>query len=608
MIDSKIALTYISTLKNYRMGYEVDWYKDYFAYENNCFVGWNRNTKSLVTVPYKKTFFNNLPEVKKQADSLENTLLTFIPKPVIYPENVNDQSQIEESRQLSRLCTLAYNDWNIANLFHEYIHLAIKYPVSFWEVSVKNIMNPDTGKFEKTVVPLISDAFDWLFDPRIPFESNPMIVKIVRKSMSEIKQYKEFKMPKIQGSNSISDFKEMINIAKFGVRREPREFKTFVCYQIFEKVADGIDMQIIDLGGNVLESKHYANFTRYPVIPLKLSSGSYYQNSYVHNLIGVNRSISLTANRIESFVLRWLKGGYLIREGSDVTFGDENATKVYFTGEPPTLLPTPQFQPAMIDWFRQLFTIAERYGMNQVSMGLTPRGSNMRTKGQGDQAISTQKQQQKTALDFMMEAVAEIFRVSMYYWSEFTDEPKNFTFKNDDAKFQNAQFIGEKYVNKLNDQQKQNTFVIPHNIKAMEIDIEDTSESSLKAKRKEILDLAGVWDKIPQGLQKVLTDLYLVGSTSDVMDDIVKQGSMMSNQEIQNMIELARAGKLPPEVQQALSTVFGYAAKQSPVPSPDKLAGGMKPAPGTAIPPQAPQNNQPPAQPAAPGGQPNAGK
>ena len=594
MLDTKVLLQHIDNLRRYRTSnFEPDWYKNYFAYENNAFVSFNTASNKLIKIPYKKRFFMNLPETKRQADAYENLLLGFKPSFSIYPNDLSSENNKKEARSMNKLLKLHYMDWDTENIFHKYVHLAIKYPVSFWEVSVENRWNPQTLKMQKVIVPRIGDAFDYLFDPRIPFEDNPVIVKIIRKTLREIKQFKEFSVPTIKSSNSPIDMKDMINNSKFGNQTAQGDLATVICYQAFEKTATGIDVQIIDLGGNRLDQKSYTNAEFYPIVPLQLSSGDIYQPSIVQNLIPINRSISLIANRIEDYMLKFVKGQYLIREGSDITFGDENGIKVYYSGEKPDSMPVPIFQPAVIDWFRQLFTISERYNINQVAMGLTPRGSQMRTSGQGKQAIETAQAQQKTPLDYLMLACKRIAQITMFYISEYTDEVTSFTFKSQGDDFESQKFIGEKYKDKLTAEQLQSVTVIPHNIRSLDVEIEDISDASFKVKRNDIMALALEFEKMPPVFQKLMMDLYKVGDTADLMEDLEKNSTLLDNPEFQALIEQARAGNMDPQTQQALSIVLKFLSQQSPVPTGQKLAGDMSMPPKPMAPTQPNQPIQP---------------
>ncbi len=577
-MKAKELIDHIAVLRKYRYNYEPDWYRDFHAYENNTFVAWNRIQQSIVRMPFRKRFFMSLPEVNKQADSFENLLLTAMPLFVVYPEDISDDAARKRSVSLSKILKHKYLDWDSENLIHRYVHLAIKYPVSFWEVNVTKKYDSDGKKWKYEITPQVSDVFDWLYDPRVPFEENRIVVKILRKTMKEIKEFKLFdgKTPTDGSTGLATDFKEMIFNDKYGTRTEIGDFKTYFVYQVMEKLPKGILMQVIDRDGNVLKKQMYDGAEFYPVVPLQLFSGDAWQPSFVQNIIPIQRSLSIIANRIEDFILKFVKGSYLVRDGSDVSFSDENGLIVTYSGEPPTVMEVPQLSPAITQWFTQLFTLSERYGINGIASGGTPAKSNMRAGKMMQQSVDNQRAQQKTPMDNLSQAFKRIAEITMFYLSEYTDEETSFTFKDNSGDFTTEKFIGEKYK-----QLAPNATPIPKEVK-MDVEIEDISAVMIHAKREAILELAKEFGAIPPPFQKVLLDLYRVGSTADIMEDMDKAKTLLDSPEFQALIAQARAGQLPPEEQQALVTLLKFLSQQSPTPDPAQQ--GVPPAPGQAQP------------------------
>ena len=575
-----------------RNRFEPDWYRCYYAYENNPFVTWSRSAQTILRLPYKKRFFVNLPEVKKQCDSFENLLLQFMPMGVVYPtgEGLADEKARDEASDQSQFLKQLYIDWDSKNLIHKYVHNAIKYPISFWEFNVVNRYDPETGKTKKIIKPSIGDAFDWLFDPTLEWEDNPLVARILRQSSTLLDLYKDFKMPDDSGTAGI-DMKEMIFSEKYGNRKYGTEDNGIVMgFQAFEKTVDGIKETILDNSGNILRSNDYKGITFYPAVPLSFSSDDAYSPSFCQNLIPINRSISLVANRIEEFVMKFSKGQFMVKENSDVSFSDENAVFVKYEGEQPTPLPMPQLPPATIEWLNMLFTISERYGINQAAMGLSQRGSQNRSAKQAEQNIKTQQAQQKTALDNLAQSFKRIFEITVFYYSEYLDEPTPITLREDGEQFDTKKFIGEKYSAK-----DKNAIVIPKSLKGLEIEIQDVSLDGLDAKRAKFLEMATEYTKIPQTFQKTLLDLYKVGNTADIMKDLEKDQTLLDNPEFQNLIAQARAGNMDPKTKQAIADLCAWLAKQAPTPKPEdmgvKSKGGQpSPMPGQPQSPEAVKN------------------
>lgn len=560
-ISTAELLTEIKRLQLIRAKYEPAWYRAYHAYENNCFVGWSRVSGTIVKMPYKKRFFVNLPEAKKQCDSFENNLLQFMPMFVVYPDDVGDDKARDDSRYLSKLLKKHYIDWDSKNLVHKFLHNAIKWPISFWEIGVEKRINPLTGKMQNIVVPSVSDCFDWLFDPHIPFEENPIIIKKIKKNLKDIKEYKDFKPPTTAGGFP-DDMKEAIFNDKYGSRGGSGDMATQFAYQSFEKLATGIKETIMDTSGATLRSKFYKGATEYPVTPLSLFSNDEYSPSFCENMIPINREIDFVVNRIGEFIHKFAKGAFLVRDGSDIMFSDENGVIVKYEGEAPTVMQMPQLPPAIIEWLKMLFTISERYGLNQIAMGLSPQGSQNRSAAQGEQSLSGAKVQQKTPLDNMVQAFTRIANKTIYYLSEFTDEPTSFSFRSQGEDFSARKFIGEKYANK-----DKTAVVIPHSIKSMEVEIEDVSASSIYAKRADLVELGKLESVVSPAFFKLLIDSYKVGNTADIMALLDKGKSLLDNPEFKAIIEQMRAGNVDPATKQAFSVFMTWLSQQSPTPA-----------------------------------------
>jgi len=559
---------YVQVLKRYRQRYEPDWYRAFHAYENNTFVAWNRAQQTIVKLPYRKRFFTNLPETKKQADGFENLLLMFMPMFVVYPENISDEPAREEAKALSKLLKSLYLDWDANNIIHKYVHNAIKYPVAFWEIGLQNRWDPAQNKLVKTIVPTISDAFDWLFDPRYEFEENRVIIKVLRKTRKEIKEYKLYKEPSEGSVATANDFKEMIFVDKYGIRQETKDMETVIAYQAMEKQPDGILMQIIDEDGNLLKKEFYKGAEFYPVVPLQLFSGDPYQPSFVQNIIPINRSISLTANRIDDFIQKFVRGAFLTRQGSEVTFTDENGSIVEYVGEKPDVMEMPQLPASITNWLGQLFALSERYGVNSIALGGTAQGSQNRAAKMMEFAVENQRNQQRTPLDNLMRSFKRIAEITIYYLSEYTDEPQAFSFAKEGGDFDGAKFIGQKYAKQYS--ADTGIIPIPPRVKRLQVDIEDASTATMAAKRQTLLEVGKEFQQLPEPFKRVLLDLLKVGNTSDIMEDLEKGQTLLDSPEFQNLIAQARAGQLPPDAQNGLAALLRFLGGQAPVPNPDE--------------------------------------
>ena len=609
MKDVKL-LDRINGMMKYRLDYEPKWYAAINAYENNHFVGWSRQRGSLMKVPFRKRFFIQLPEIKKQADSFENLLLMSNPMFVIAPNDFSNDKDRNYARAQSMLLRQKYLDWETDNIIHHWVHNAILMPVSFLEIAVEDQWDSDKQKFIKSIVPRVGDAFDWIFDPHYSFDDNQMVVKILRKPIQDYKDSSLYNIPKDgMTRNVVRDFKEVWLNDKFGGRNETDEFETvtaFECHIKTTKLVDGmkvagLQIKTIDMGGEIIRDDFYSDITFFPVVPLQLFSGNPYQPSHVDNLIPINRAIDLLVNRIEDWMLKFVKGAYLTRDGSDVIFSDENGSVTKYTGEKPEVMPTPEFPMSIMTFLDKLLSFSERYGVNALAMGGMQKGSNQRSAKQGEQAIKGAQAQQKTPIDNMFFAMKRVAEITLYFLSELTDEPTNETLNKSENQggedFETKKFIGEKYKDLYPD-----AVPIPQKVKKMHVEMEDSQTYSIEQKRSDLKELAMEWNKIADPFKKPLLNLYRTGNTDGIMADDSVDGTLLDNPEIKMLV--AHKDFLPPEVQQSLSTLFDYLAKQSKgdasngdgkpkVEAPKPPSPGQPPPPQPGAPPSGPPQPQP---------------
>lgn len=593
--------------------YEPDWYKDLHAYENEHFATWNRSIGRVEFAPQRKKWFVQFPEVKKQTDSFENLLLSGNPIYTIYPTDYSNKDDITQARYQSLYLRQHYLDAHEDNVLHELVHFGSLLPISFLEVATVKEMNPSNGKWEMGTKPVVYDAFDILFDARYPFERNKMIVKIIRttpKRVVDSKLYPDFTDEKI--SSGEQDYKEMFFADKFGGNDNGYDGnRRMILYEIKIKEDDGIKIVTLDGSGRRLRTAYEKGMPFFDIVPFQPFSGFPYSASFAHNLIPINRSMDMMGNRMDSLMMKSVKGSYIMPQSTDVSMSDEDGTIMKYRGQAPTVLPPIPFPQAAFSYFNLLISLSERYGLNALAMGGQQKGSNQRSGKQGEQAIKGAMAQQKTPLDNLMYTMKRVAEVTMFKESRLTTEPKPMTMRNSSGEqpFVTKKFIGEDFYSIMSN--KDGLVQIPKSVPKMTVEIEDESINSVAAKREAISKMVADYANCPEELKPLLIAEYSVGDTADLLSILDQNRSLLNTPEFQNLIAQARKGMLPPEVVQGIGKMVLYLSKGSPGKPEDMGIQSSGPKPGDQIAgaglPQAPgQAPGQPAQPAKPGQAPAA--
>lgn len=569
-------IDYLAVLKQYRQQFEPFWYINYYAYNGNKNVSWDRalNTISFST-PRKRSFLS-IPEVKKQADSFENLMLSFEPIFTFFPDDWANQDQIQRAQMISKRIHKEYTDWAATDLLHQFVHKAIIYPISFYGFNITEFTNLN-GARKRKISPVILDAFDVYFDPRFEFEDNQIIFQVIRTNETAIKNNADYDIqPDEESFDPSLDWKELINSELYGSQRPTGKMKPVTLYKVCVKDENGLWVVIMTITGLVLKADYYEGSLFFPMVPLKFHSGDVYQPSYVQNMIPLARTLERVANRIQEWMDNFAIGVILARNGSEISISNNGARVVRYDGEAPIPMQMPAFQPAIIQWFNTLISLCERYGINAVAAGIQVQASNIRSADQQEQMVNNQVNQEKTAFDNLQFAFKRIAQLTLYYLSEITTEPESATFSDPGQQFSGATFVGQKYSALY---ANTGAIPIPPIAQDLNVTIEDATNYSIEKRRHDLLELATEWANIQPMFQKPLLELYQVGNIGDLLAQMETDKSLFSNYDFQLLMQ--NADSMTPQDHQVLANFLKLAAQY--LPDMQAQAGGPN-AGGAAVP------------------------
>ena len=269
-------LDVIYSYKKMRESYEPHSYLSRRAYEGKHFVYWNNSLKNIQELPMKKTFFNQLPELAKQTDSFENFLLSTDFIFTITPKLLSEDESVRDSQYLSILAKEFYDKLKGSTIFSDFIHFALIDNVSFLEVY------PDM--INKTVGYRKFDFFDIIFNPLLSWEEQRLVVKVVRKKVSELRKSKLYTIPEgyqpVGGSNFLN-WKDIYQQEKFSQLAAIQKDETLLLECHILDPEKGLRIVGLDGSGTVLRDDSYPAIKMMDILPLRIFSGEWYQPSYV---------------------------------------------------------------------------------------------------------------------------------------------------------------------------------------------------------------------------------------------------------------------------------------------------------------------------------------
>ena len=543
----KDILDFISSQKNLRSLEELSWYVCYKSYEGEHFLLYDRKAGKLTKAPLRP-LFNPIPEIKKQVNGLINLITTPNLKAIVLPKLLfNAQiSDFEASYYFENLLFDYLKKYKLQ--INQSLLDALIYPLSFLGVNVVEDING-----EKDVEYYNLDVFDVLFDPRYPFEKQKMIVKVIRGQKDVfLERYKGKGVEEKDFDIGFTDYKSVMEQEKFSLRSNT------AIYEAEIKEEDGLRIMTITPNGKVLRNEFFEGMNFFSIVPIHLSLDKYYYHpSFVEDLIPLQRSLDLMQLRIEDFLLKFTKGTWLAREGTEMEFSDESGVIVKWDGgEAPVFQGIPNLTSAPFNFLGNQLNFMERYGVSALALGKPPAKSNIRAGNLYAGILSQEIKNKQIEFSNYIEAIKKILEITSFYLASLWKIPTERITKGKEQEADKIYFVSEDTLEYFKGQNK--TIIgIPKRLKNFDIGIDIDFGMSDEERRATIIQLAqfGVF-KDPTIIVKYLAP----NKAKELLLEMAKNQTLLQSPEIQKLISDANT---PDEVKQALSIVFNYLAKQN---------------------------------------------
>lgn len=540
-------LDMIYSLKKIRENYEPMFYLSRKAYEGKHFVAWNKNLQSITEIPTSRTIINQLPEVSKQADSFENFLLSTNYTFTLIPTRLSDDKSVKDSMNLSLLAQDYHKKIIDTTVMSDYIHWALHDNVSFLEISP----NDEGTDVEYRVF----DGFDILFNPRIrDWEKQPLVVKVIKKTKTQLQNSKIYKYPgdisSVSGSPFFSwkDIYEQERYTSFA-QLNSDEYLLFECY--IPSNETGLRIVTVDGAANVLRDKTYSSVKGIPIVPLRIYSGEWYQPSYIYRLIPMNRSLDIISSRMEDLILRLAKGGWLVHaeENLNSRLNEEMGQIVKYNATKPEPIQMPTVPSFMFDWFTNLINLSERYGLSSVMSGNMPmNSSNLRANSMLESITGQTISNNSSVINNLRASIKKILEYTFSYLYEMWDTPQDVLYS--DFSQDSPRFISEKFGQFSGDEITK----IPSKFKRFEVAIDDGMGYTLPERKKMAIEL----NKMGVISGETLKKMFKLGSSAYLVEN--EEKPMYQSKEFQALLQ--QFPSMTPEQKQSMINTLNMLGQQ----------------------------------------------
>ncbi|MGB9832843.1 MAG: hypothetical protein ACPLPP_05005, partial [Caldisericum exile] len=191
MDTDKNLLDTIYNLKKIRENYEPIFYLARKAYDGKYFVVWDKYQKQIIDKPVVSKLYGlqELPEIAKQADDVENFLSSTSYIFTVVPKLLSSADDVKQTIYLSLLAKELYDRFKLTQQISSMIKNALYDNTSFVEVAVT-----DDESFVKLRT---YDAFDILFDyKKQNWDDVKFVVKVIKKKIRDVKGSSLYTLPK----------------------------------------------------------------------------------------------------------------------------------------------------------------------------------------------------------------------------------------------------------------------------------------------------------------------------------------------------------------------------------------------------------------------------
>ncbi len=372
-------------LKQHYIKQQKDWYINERFVRGDHWIVFNKTLNQIQQLPISEgEVRRTVNKIRTQVRGVKNFIKRNQPRWQTAPSDASDES-LEEALKYNKVLQHIYETQAFVSLLTDVIVNALKFSVGILEASLVPHNNGSILNF------WVNDTFDIFFDPEATsIKDSRFILKVVKKSLTSIKNNKDYKMEwslVADNKDGASDYKDILEKEKYnkqGQWKALEDFSTILLKELWLKTKDGKIKVITSAGGQVIREKT-TSYKRFPffIYNPEREPNSIYSDPWIKDLISLNKSLDKTVSGIESYIQRMLWGKWLVKRWVEVsTITDKGAEIITYKGnvapKQQDLQPLPSTPAAFANSLERW--IEEFGGMREASLGRAP-GSLQSGKG-----------------------------------------------------------------------------------------------------------------------------------------------------------------------------------------------------------------------------------
>jgi len=373
-----IQQLYEDTMKRY-LKIHRDWYIYERFVRGDHWVIFNKTLNKVQIIPIQDgEIRRTINKIRSQIRGVKNFIKRNQPRWEVHPDGSSDQD-LEEAQKKNKILQHKYVTLKFPELLTDVIVSGLKFSVGILEGGVIEEESKQVIRF------WYHDPFDILFDPfASSVDTCRYIFKALKKPLTDIQDNPEYT---IQGelksdNQQSSSYKELLNREKYGSDLSGSgDLESCIVKELVVRyIEDGKSKfkRFTIAGGQLIKVKksEYRRFNFFVYSPEK-TPGAIYGDSWIKDLISINKSLDKSTSQIEAYIQRMLAGKYLIKQGVEVSsISDKGAEKIYYKGStPPTQLNLQPLPAAPFNHLNNLERwIEELGGTREASLGRVPGG------------------------------------------------------------------------------------------------------------------------------------------------------------------------------------------------------------------------------------------
>jgi hypothetical protein len=371
---------YTETLSRY-LKLHKEWYLNDRFVRGDHWIVYNKSLNKIEPLPISTgEIRRTINKIRTQLRGVKNFIKRNQPRWEAHPDDITDEA-LENAKKTNKLLQYYYRILKMKPLLTDIVVSGLKYSVGFAEGAVVKSGNETEIKIWH------DDTFSILLDLNSDCIQNcRFIIKAFKKSISSIEDNKKYKIEgKLKPDKKEaggSTFKELLEREKYGADKnhEIKDLETVLLKEFWIKWQDAEGnnkVKVFTIVGGQLIRVQDTNYRRYPIFAYnpEKDPGAIYSDSWIKDLIPVNKSLDKSVSQIEGYIQRMLAGKFMIKQGVEVSsITDKGAEKIYYKGSvAPTQLNLQPLPSTPFTYTNSLERwIEEAGGMREASLGRVP--------------------------------------------------------------------------------------------------------------------------------------------------------------------------------------------------------------------------------------------